>query len=247
MKFASIWPAVTTWKLSSNLTTTQRIFFSENTTIGEVLVVCRRWRGGEQKPPTRVVNLARNPETPLEALDTAARIEEASGRGDHVSHDFTVQQVDSDRIERGDWLAVNFLSPFMVEAYRVLTEENPGTVAKVPLSHLAEIGPGGQRIRDAYTKSDLPTVSGRRALWHHKTEITQSMLGETDVYIVPKEAKRHLADRYWAQRGHMLLPTQLRLNRGRVAAIMLPERAVGSRWTPCRPHDPDIAKACACI
>ena len=29
----------------------------------------------------------------------------------------------------------------------------------------------------------------------------------------------------------------------RVAAVMLPEQAVGSIWTPCRPHDPDIAKA----
>ena len=90
-----------------------RIFLSENTSIGEVLLVCRRWRGGGPKPTTRVVNLSRNPETPLEALDIAGRIEEASGRGDRVSHDFTIQQVDSDRMERGDWLAVNFLSPFL--------------------------------------------------------------------------------------------------------------------------------------
>ncbi len=220
----------------------QRISFSENTTIGEVLVICRRWSGGP-KQPTRVVNLARNPATPLEALDAAARIEQASETGDQVSHDFTVQQVDSDRIERGDWYAVNFLSPFLVEAYRTITEANPGAVPTVPLGDLAQIGPAGRRIRDAYTKSDLPTVSGRKALWHHKTGIVQSMWAATDVYIEPKAPKRHLADRYWKQRGQMLLPTQLRLNRCRVAAIMLPERAVGSRWTPCRPHDPQIAKA----
>ena len=29
----------------------------------------------------------------------------------------------------------------------------------------------------------------------------------------------------------------------RVAAVMLPEPAVGSIWTPCRPHDPSISKA----
>ena len=40
-----------------------------------------------------------------------------------------------------------------------------------------------------------------------------------------------------------MLPHRLRLNVARVAAVMLPERAVGSIWTPCRPHDPDIAKA----
>ena len=176
-----------------------RIFFSENTSIGEVLLVCRRWSGTGPKPPTRIVNLARNPETPLEALDAATRIERASERGDRVSHDFTVQEVDASRIERGDWFAVNFLSPFLVEAYRTLTEANPGAVPTVPLGDLAYIGPEGRRIRDSYTRSDLPSESGRRALWHHKTEVTQSMLAETDVYIEPKAPKRHLADRYWEQ------------------------------------------------
>ena len=215
-----------------------RIFFSENTSIGEVLLVCRRWSGDGPKPPTRVVNLARNPATPVEALDTAARIERAGGKGD-----FTVQHVDSSRIERGDWSAVNYLSPFLVEAYRKLSETDPGTIPTVKLSTLADIGPAGQRIRDAYTHTDMPTQEGRRALWHHKTDVTQSMRAKTDVYIEPKPPRRHLADKYWEQRSDLMLPHRLRLNVARVAAVMLPERAVGSIWTPCRPHDAEIAKA----
>ncbi len=220
-----------------------RIFFSENTSIGEVLLVCRRWSGDGPKPPTRVVNLARNPATPVEALDTAVRIERAGETGVRVSHDFTIQQVDSRRIERGDWFAVNFLSPYLVEAYRKLSEATPGSVPMVPLSDLADIGPAGQRIRDAYTHSDMPTQSGRRALWYHKTDVTRSMRAETDVYIEPRVSKRHLADSYWEQRSQMLLPHRLRLNVARVAGVMLQEQAVGSIWTPCRPHDLDIAKA----
>ena len=220
-----------------------RIFFSENTSIGEILMVCRRWGGSDPKPPTRVVNLARNPATPLEALDTAAKIEQTGGRGGRNPRDFTVQRVDSERIERGDWFAVNFLSPFLVEAYLTLSETDPASVPTVPLSHLADVGPEGRRIRDAYTHSDMPTPSGRRALWHHKTDVTQSMRGETDVYIEPKPSKRHLADKYWEQRGQMLLPHRLWLPLARVSGVMLAERAVGSIWTPCRPHDPDIAKA----
>ena len=69
------------------------------------------------------------------------------------------------------------------------------------------------------------------------------MLAETDVYIEPKGSKSRLADRYWEQRGQLLLPHQLRLNLARVAAVILQEPALGSRWTPCRPHDADIAKA----
>ena len=215
-----------------------RISFSENTSIGEVLLVCRRWSGNGPKPPTRVVNLSRSPATPVEALDTATRIERAGEKGD-----FTVQQVDSNRIERGDWSAVNFLSPFLVEAYRKLSETDPGTIPTVKLSTLADIGPAGQRIRDAYTHTDMPTPLGRRALWHHKTDVTQSMRAKTDVYIEPKPPRRHLADKYWEQRSDLMLPHRLRLNVARVAAVMLPERAVGSIWTPCRPHDAEIAKA----
>ena len=60
----------------------------------------------------------------------------------------------------------------------------------------------------------MPTQSGRRALWYHKTNVTQSMRAQTDVYIEPKESKRHLADSYWEQRSQMLLPHRLRLQCG---------------------------------
>ena len=220
-----------------------RIFFSENTSIGEMLLICRRQHRGKPKPPTRVINLARNPATPLDALDTAARIEQASEEEVNLPRDFTVQLVDAERIERGDWSAVNFLSPFLVEACRELVEGGLGAAPTVPMNQLADVGPEGRRIRDAYTQSDMPTKSGRRALWHHKTDVTQSMAGAADVYIEPKVGREHLAEKYWAQRSTMLLPARFRLNRAWVAAVILPEQVVGSIWTPCRPHDPDLTKA----
>ena len=120
-----------------------RIFFSENTSIGEVLLICRRWNSEGPKPPTRVVNLARNPATPMESLDTAARIEHSGGEVREDAEGFTVQMMLPDRIEQGDWLAVNFLSPFLVEAYRTLRETNPARVPTVQLSQLADVGPAG--------------------------------------------------------------------------------------------------------
>lgn len=220
----------------------QRIFFSENTTIGEILLICRRWKGSS-KPPTRVVNLAKNAATPVEALDTAGRIDRATWAGVPGSHDFTLQHVDSDRIVRGDWFAVNFLSPFLVDAYRRLTESDFARVPTVSIQELADVGPEGRRIRDSYTRSAMPTTSARRALWHHKSDVTISMRAETDTYIEAKKSKGHLADRYWEQRSKILLPHKLRLNRMRVACVMLHEPAVGSLWTPCRPHEPGISKA----
>ena len=218
-----------------------RIFFSENTSIGEILLVCRRWKGEGAKPPTRVINLVRNPATPVEAVDAAARVE----RGEWVARDFTVQRVEPDRIERGDWNAVNFLSPFLVDAYRKLSETNPASVRTVPLSNLAEVGPAGQRIRDVFVNSEMPTPSGWRALWYHKSDVTRSMRAETDVYIEPKptERARRLADSYWEQRSNLLLPHRLWLPLASVGAVMLSERVVGSIWTPCRPFDEDLARA----
>ena len=179
----------------------------------------------------------------MDALDTAARIEQASEEEANLPRNFTVQLVDAERIERGDWSAVNFLSPFLVEAYRELVEGGLGAAPTVPMNQLADVGPAGQRIRDAYTQSDMPTKSGRRALWHHKTDVTQSMTGAADVYIEPKVGREHLAEKYWAQRSSMLLPARFRLNLARVAAVILPEQVVGSMWIPCRPHDPDLTKA----
>ena len=50
----------------------EHIYFSENTTISEILLVCRRWSSEKgPKPATKVVNLAWNPSTPAEAMPVA--------------------------------------------------------------------------------------------------------------------------------------------------------------------------------
>ena len=217
-----------------------RLFFSESTDISEVLLICRRWSGSEPKPPTRVVNLTRNPATPVLSLDMAARIEALANHDSLAS--FTVQSVPAERIGLGDWYAINFLSPYLVQEYYNLTRMDPPT-SFIGMSNLADVGPGGQRIRDSYVNSQLPTLSGRRALWKQDTDATQAMQARTDTYIEPKPNNRHLADRYWGQRSRLLLPNHMRLNTSRVAAVMVDEPTVGSNWTPCRPHDGETATA----
>ena len=207
----------------------ERIFMSENTKIGEVLIVGRRWSSEEEKPPTRFVNLAVNPNSGIDAQGLAQRLESGA------EGDFTIQHVKAERIAKGDWNAVNFLSPFLVGAYRSLAEDQ--SIALTSMSNIAEVGPAGRRIRDAYTKSDVPTASGRRALWEHKTDVTQAMRAKTDKFIEPKKSKQLLADKYWQQRSRLLLPHRLWLPLARVCAVALDQSTVGSIWTPCRPHD----------
>ena len=216
----------------------ERIYFSENTDIGEVLIICRRWDSDKPKPPTRVINLAENPSTPIEALNTASRL--LGGDSGH----FTEQFIDAVRATRGDWNAVNFLAPFLVAAYRSLADSE---LSLVPMSDIAAVGPHRRRPHEAFIRSDLPTSSGWRALWYHKTDVTQSMRATPDSYLDQKSGKDAMAKRYWEQRSRLLITNRMRLNTGRATAVRLDEPVLGSIWTPCRPHDESdsIAKALA--
>ena len=208
----------------------ERIYFSENTSIGEMLLVCRRWLPGNgAKPPTKVVNLARNPATPADAIAVAWAI--ANGTVASQNHG-TVHEWPASRIAAGDWGAVQFLSPYLCEEFVALKEGQlyPSTA----LGNIADIGPAGQRIRDAFTKSSMPDAQGRVSLWHHDTEITQSMAAKPDTHITAKPEKVHLAESYWQERSTLLLPMRARLNTVRMLGVRLNAPAVGSAWTPCR-------------
>ena len=93
----------------------ERIYFSENTSIGEMLLVCRRWPYNKgPKPSTRVVNLARNPATPAEAISVAWAIANSTVESQEYG---TVQEWPASRIAAGDWGAVQFLSPFLCQEF----------------------------------------------------------------------------------------------------------------------------------
>ena len=205
----------------------ERLWFSENTNISEMLVIGRR-RSRRARPPTRVVNLTRNPATPIEAMRLAEALNGASAtRRQHV-----IQEVPSARILRGDWFAVNFLAPRLVESYHEIASGSAFPAQN--LSQVAGVGPAGQGIRGAYIPTDLPTKDGRRALWGQDTSVLQSIAAKTDAYIEPAPGKLNQANTYWNQRGRLFVPAKLRLNTARVAAVWLEQPAVGSLWIPCR-------------
>lgn len=208
-----------------------RIFFSENTKIGEVLIVARR-RNADTPPFTKFVNLARNPGTPYEASVLARTLENGE-----VPAYTTIKEIDGERVASGDWYAVNFYAPSLVNDYRDMATN------LVRLDAIAEVGPEGKSLSKYYDRSDQPTDSGRRALWYHKADVTMAMRAETDVYIEAKAAAMRAAERQWEKRSRLLLPQKLSLPSVRVVTVMLNERTVGSNWTACRPQDDETAAA----
>ena len=210
----------------------RRICFSENTSIGEMLLVCRvwDWRRTGGKPPTRVVNLVINPSTPAEAYVAAEAIQSGSIAARGLG---TVQEVDASDIEAGAWGAVQFLSPILSREFVSLGAK--GIAATTQLGQIAKIGPAGQGVRGMFNRSELPTADGMIALWYHKADVTQSMLAKSDSFIDAKPGKEAQANRLWEQRATMLLPTRIRLNTVRALTVRLSERVLGSAWVPCSP------------
>ena len=224
-----------------------RIYFSENTSIGEMLIVFRRWADRRKpKPPTRVVNLARNPSTPADALAVAWAV----GDGTVKSKEYgTVQHWPEYRIRDGNWGAVQFLSPFLCEQFDEMRHGR--FFESVALGKVAEIGPDGVGARTAFNRSSLPGIEPMSALWHHKTDITQSMSASTDTYIDPKPGKERQAKSLWERRGTLMLPMRLFLKTTRVLSVRLDTPALGSLWTPCKPADmgqpPDAVEKALCV
>ena len=205
-----------------------RIYFSENTSIGEILLICRSWRSSEDKPDTRVVNLWENPTTPVEAIGLANIINYS--RRERIKG--TVQVWPRERIARGHWGAVQFLSPYLCERF-VALRDNLYFVTKA-FGSLADIGPAGRRTQDAFVKSEGPTQDAMVALWNHKTNETKRMRAGVDTYIRPIPKKLGLAQKYWSQRSTFLLANKMRLNTVRCTTVRLDERVLGARWVPCR-------------
>ena len=211
----------------------ERIYFSENTNIGEMLLVLRRWHDtSKRKPPTRVVNLARNPEAPSEAISVAWAIEDGTAKSKEYG---TVQHWPEHRIRDGNWGAVQFLSPFLCEQFDEMRRGR--FFESVALGKVAEIGPDGVGARTAFNRSSLPGIEPMSALWHHKTDVTQSMSASTDTYIDPKPGKERQAKSLWERRGTLMLPMRLFLKTTRVLSVRLDTPALGSLWAPCKPAD----------
>ena len=213
-----------------------RAYFSENTTISEMLLICRRWSGKHhEKPPTKVVNLAINPATPADALNVARMILE--GKVMEQGHG-TVQEWPAARISNGNWGAVRFFSPFLCEQFVAI--QGGQKFATKRISEIAEVGPHGVGTRMNFSRSDFPDAAGRVALWYHKANVIRTLRAQPDTNIVAKPGKSHLAENQWNGRGKLMLPERIRFNTDRTVSVRLDDRVAASAWIVCKPALPEI-------
>ena len=212
----------------------QRPWFSENTTITEMLVVARRHPADpENRPPTRFVCLRSNSRATTDAVATALSIPNQSLNPDVGS----ISEWPAFRMVMGEWRPLGFNSQRLVNDYEQLTTRDQF----VAFNQIAAIGPAGQGVREVFTRHDVADDTGRRALWQNDPETTKRSLRiNTDRYIHAREGQEEAAERYWSLRGHLLLCVQPRLNTARISAAWVQERTIGSAWVPCRPIRDDV-------
>ena len=185
----------------------ERIYFSENTSIGEMLLICRRWPdSAKPKPPTRVVNLAINPPTPSDAISVAGQSRTAAWRARAMAPCRSGLSAESPPATGARSSSFHPTSASGSMSWRAATSSGQRA-----LGEIAKVGPAGQRIREAYRRSSMPDAQGRMALWQHDTNVTQTISARPDTHIASKPQYAHRADKYWEQRSRLLLPTHLNL------------------------------------
>ncbi len=212
----------------------KRINFSENTSIHECLLICRRLPEGE-RPPTQFVSLRRMPENVEQAIEAADAI--ASGANSEWG---TVQEWPAERVRAGDWTPAQWYDGALAEVARTL-EANKRLE---PVGLRFDVGPAGQRILDAYSVCDAQVEDAVPGFHSASSKLRRTMAGEPDVWYRPRPGKRDLADRYAAQRGHLLVTMRFDTVSGRLAAVWSDVPSFG--WhVPIAVPDEDNQKALA--
>ena len=211
-----------------------RPHFSRNCGRAEALLIYRLWEFALPKPSTHVVNLAVNPSTGEEAVVIVSMIRDSAV----AEHGYgTIQEVEPEDIESGDWDAVRFLSPYLRKKYADLVD---GTLfASTSLRKMAEVQRPGVRLRETFTRVSRHSAYGSPALWGNRSELRLTMSAGPDCLIVPRRSEDHRADDHWKNSSRLLLASMPYPSRAKVMAVMLREPVIGSLWTNCRINAPD--------
>ena len=219
----------------------RRIYFSENTDIHESLIVARRPSPGSERKPTAFVSLAENPASASEAHFLAAAIRQAlDGDNSLLASYGTIAWRTLDQLRDRPWNAVCFYDQSLADAYDGLLD-NP---ALTPIGNLASVEPGGQRIRDAFSKAEKRQNPDMRALWAHKSARQTSMRTGPDEFLVAKKGMEDYAKHLWQKRSHLLVGNRMRLNLTQTPAVFSDEAVLGSAFVPVSPFGENKEELC---
>lgn len=209
----------------------KRISFSENTSIHECLLVCRRSVG--EKPPTEFVSLRRMPGNAEEAMEAADAI--ASGQAEGWGK---TCMWPSDRISAGDWTPSQWYDGELAEIVRQLEEHEE----LVPAGSVLKTGATGQAAQDSW-KRDSESAHPQRVFVFDSVsaKIRRTMLDAPEQAVVPGGRRAHLYENVLQNSANLMLATRYNTVSGRVTALWSETPTFGFGWIPTKgieiPHE----------
>ena len=196
----------------------KRIYFSGNTSIGEMLVVLERKRNGKT-PPTKVIKLTTNPDTASDAAACASSILE----GKIKEHQWGVAgRIDAANIAAGNWDAVQFVSN---KLYQIAATK----LWNRTLANQIEITTIGRRIHENAQKCHPNDVHATPALYDHKVTHCNKLEVTPDAYVNPQPGNTR-AMKYLNQLYSLKLPTRINLPTVKNMACRTTIPTVSAAW-----------------
>ena len=201
----------------------KKIAFSENTSIHESLLICRRRPRGD-RPPTEFVSLRKMPDKAKEAIEVADAI--AAGRGEDWGR---VCRWPAARVEAGDWTPVQWYDGALAEAVFYL--EGHGDL--VPAGSVLTTGATRRAAQDSWKRdSGGESPHGVRVFGSVSANIRRTMLDVPEQPVVPGGRRAHLYERVRQSGGHLMVAERYDTVGGRLTALWSEISTFGFGWIP---------------
>lgn len=240
----------------------ERLYFSENTDISEVLFIARKLKKGEKAGLTTYINLWRNPRTIYEAMDLAGRITSLGKPSGMAGVGITTIRGLTEKIGEvvslpapagaGNWTGTLFAQTELLRIFWLLQDgqyKAPGQscVVKVALCQLAALGalgPDRKRISEGF-KVSRDDWTPYPSFWGHDSKKVQAIGQKPNAKLAAWEESPRGPDygaHLWERSGPILLAEGIRFNTHRLVAIGVGEDALSNVWWSLKPFDLSVER-----
>lgn len=198
---------------------------STHTSINECLLIARRREPGVARATTIFVNLRRFPRS----VEAVREVVDAI-RNQRIDEVGSVCEWPEDWVRAGDWSPVQWFDPRLAEA-AVEIRQGAGLCR---LNELYDMGPAGQRIRDAFEQVTDGTVTGEDVdvFDSVSSELRVSLASNLDAAWRPRPGKESMVRSYLARMGWVLLTNRARVNNARLVGVCASAQSFGSGFMP---------------
>lgn len=205
-----------------------RVWFSENTGIPEILVVLKPKK---RSKATTLIQLAVNPDTATMAATLVNKV----CHGDTRIPGVQFSTIPSKLITNGDWSSMQFFSQYLADIFIKIKYGELVPVSQ--LKTISDIHYVGRQVRDKniFYKSDMPGRYSWGSVYGAESDKLQTIHNNPYTYIHPQNGKYDTALAIWKKRGYFLLPERLRTDLTHVGAIHSKIPTLGSAWLPVLP------------